>query len=159
MDAVQMLENSHAKVLETVDDLSEPLWDVPDVCGEWSVKDIIAHLASYERVLIDVLKTFQGDEPTPYVLQCFADFDEFNRRQVDTRKYSTAQQAMNDYHEAQLQATSLLEQFPVETVQRVGTMPWYNSERCLADLINNFCTHAQEHCAQIKAFRIKEPGA
>src|SRR5689334_3593718 len=53
MDAVQMLENSHAKVLETVDDLSEPLWDVPGVCGEWSVKDIIAHLASYERVVID----------------------------------------------------------------------------------------------------------
>jgi hypothetical protein len=32
MDAVQMLENSHARVLETLDDLSEPLWDVPGVC-------------------------------------------------------------------------------------------------------------------------------
>jgi hypothetical protein len=153
MDAVRMLENSHAKVLETVDDLSEPLWDVPGVCGEWSVKDIIAHLASYERVAIDVLKTFQGEEPTPYVLRCFADYDEFNKSQVETRKYATAQQVMNEYQEAQVQATSLLEQIPADIAQRVGTMPWYNKERCLTDYIAALYEHTCEHCQMIVQFR------
>jgi uncharacterized damage-inducible protein DinB len=153
MDAVQMLENSHVKVIESVDDLSEPLWDVPGVCGEWSVKDTIAHLAAYERVLIDVLKTFQGDEPTPYILQCFANFDDFNGMQVETRKYSTAQQVINDYNEAQIQTTSLLEQMPADAVQRVGTMPWYNPNRCLADLIGTLYEHTCAHCRQIIQFR------
>jgi hypothetical protein len=153
MNAVQMLENSHAKVIESVDDLPELLWDVPDVCGEWSVKDIIVHLASYERVALDVLKTFQGEEPTPYVLRCFADNDEFNRSQVGTRKYLTAQQAMNEYNEAQIQTTSLLEQIPVDAAQRVGTMPWYNQKRCLTDYIGTLYDHTCEHCQQIISFR------
>src|SRR6059058_4848673 len=153
MDAVQMLENSHAKVLETVDDLSEPRWDVPGVCGEWSVKDIIAHLASYERVAIDVLKTFQGEEPTPYILRYFADYDEFNKAQMEAREYVTAQQVMNEYHEAQVQATSLLEQIPADIVQQVGTMPWYHKERCMADFIGGLYEHTCQHCQQIIQFR------
>lgn len=147
MDAVQILESSHARVLETLDDLSEPLWDVPGVCGEWSVKDIVAHLASYERVVIDVLKTFQGDEPTPYMLRYFVDNDEFNKAQVEARKYLTAQQVMNEYQEAEVQSASLLEQVPADVVQRVGTLPWYDPEHCLKDFIGGsisaqpFCRH------------------
>jgi hypothetical protein len=35
-------------------------------------------------------------------------------------------------------------------------MPWYESQRCLADVINIFYDHACEHCAQISAFRNKQ---
>jgi hypothetical protein len=153
MDAVQILESSHARVLETLDDLSEPLWDVPGVCGEWSVKDIVAHLASYERVVIDVLKTFQGDEPTPYLLRYFADNDEFNKAQVEARKYLTAQQVMNEYQEAEVQSASLLAQIPADVVQRVGTLPWYDPEHCLKDFIGVLYQHTCEHCDQIVQFR------
>lgn len=153
MNTVQMLENSHVKVIEAVDDLAEAAWDKPGACGEWSVKDVIAHLASYERVIIDVLKTFSGDEPTPYVLRFFDDNNEFNNSQVESRKYNTAQQVLNEYNEAQVLSASLLAQIPAAKVQQVGTIPWYNQECCLADFINVAYTHTVEHCDQIIRFR------
>ena len=153
MNTVQLLENSHVRVIEALDDLPEAAWDKPGACGEWSVKDVIAHLASYERVIVDMLKTFSGDEPTPYIQRFLDDNQEFNNSQVESRKYDTAQQVLNEYNEAQVLSASLLTQIPSEKVQQVGTMPWYNSECCLADFIHVAYEHTGEHCDQIIRFR------
>jgi hypothetical protein len=48
----------------------EMAWETPGACGVWSVKDIIAHLASYERVLVDILTTFTGGGSTPALNSC-----------------------------------------------------------------------------------------
>lgn len=53
----------------------------------------------------------------------------------------------------QVQATSLLQQIPEETIQQRGTMPWYKPDYCLADFIDIVYKHTQEHCEQIKSFR------
>ena len=53
MNTSDLLEKGHLMVIQVVDGLPELQWDVPGVCGEWSVKDIVAHLASYERVILD----------------------------------------------------------------------------------------------------------
>ena len=63
MNAVDILKYGHLTVLQTLDGFSESAWDTPGACGVWSVKDVIAHLASYEQVLVDVLTTFLGGGP------------------------------------------------------------------------------------------------
>jgi uncharacterized protein (TIGR03083 family) len=153
MDAIGMLDDSHTKILEAVDDLPEAQWDVPGACGDWSVKDIIAHLASYEHVLLDTINTFFGNEPTQKMIRCFSNFSEFNKAEVGARRYATAQQVVNDYNETQVQTTSLLAQLPAEVIQQKGTLPWYSADSCLADFIGWLCDHAFEHYAQIVRFR------
>ena len=65
------------------------LWEMPGACGVWSCKDIIAHLASFEHVLVDILATFLGSDPTPS-LDLFRDPNgDFNDGQVALRKHST----------------------------------------------------------------------
>ena len=53
MDADDVLRYGHSTVLGAVDGLPSGQWDMPGACGVWSVKDIVAHLASYELLLVD----------------------------------------------------------------------------------------------------------
>ena len=153
MNTSTMLENSNLLVIQAIDGLTETAWDIPGACGEWSVKDIIAHLASYEHVIADVLNTFLDSEPTPYVLRWIKQPTEFNKTEVEARRYQTAQHVEDEYQDMQVQATSLLQQIPEETIQQRGTMPWYKPDDCLADFIDMVYKHTQEHCEQIKSFR------
>ncbi len=50
MNTVDILKNGHLTVLRTVDGLPDHTWEMGGVCGVWSVKDILAHLASFEGV-------------------------------------------------------------------------------------------------------------
>ena len=46
MNAVEILKYAHLTVLQTLDGFPASVWDTPGASGTWSVKDIIAHLAS-----------------------------------------------------------------------------------------------------------------
>ena len=156
MNAAEVLDNSHLMIIQAVDNLPELEWDIPNACGVWSVKDIIAHLTSYEHVLVDIFNTFLGHEPTDYIYKFIHNGAQFNDEEVEKRKYDLAFQVLGEYNDAQVEAVSLLAQIPAEKVAQPGTMPWYGLQRCLADVISIFYDHACEHCAQISAFRSKQ---
>ena len=153
MDTSEMLERSHLTVFQTIDDLPEVEWDIPGACGKWAVKDIIAHLTSYEHVMVDTLNTFLGSAPSANVLKFIKDRAAFNNAEVEARQYHTAQQVEDEYNDTQLQSSGLLAQIPKEIVQQIGTMPWYGSEHSLANFVKMVYEHTREHCDQIVAFR------
>lgn len=96
MNASEQLEKSNLLVIQVVDDLPETAWDMPGVCGNWSVKDIVAHLASYEHIVVEVLSIFQKDQPTPSILKFLDQPDQFNAAEVAARKYETAQHVLDE---------------------------------------------------------------
>lgn len=154
MSATQTLENSHLMVIQALDDLPEPMWDMPGVSGEWSAKDIVAHLTSSELLLIDALQTVHGEKPSPYLLRWVNDLQAFNNEAIEARSYKTAQQVMNDYQDAQVRSTDALSSLPAELLEKKGTLAWYRSgEASIADLVEIFSRHAQQHCQQIVQFR------
>jgi uncharacterized damage-inducible protein DinB len=155
VNATELLDNSHLMVIQALDDLPETEWDIPNVCGEWSIKEIVAHLASYEHALVDALNTFRGAEPTPYIINLLQNGTAFNAQEVEKRRYDTAQHILDEYNDTQVQTTSMLAQIPAEKVSQVGTMPWYHKDRSLDDLITMLYNHTREHCMQITAFRVK----
>ena len=153
MNTRDMLEQSHLLVFKTLEDLPAVAWDMPGACGDWSVKDLVAHLVSYEQVLIDALNTFSGAAPTASLQDFINDPASFDREQVEARKYHTAQQVEDEYQELQLQSSSLLARIPSESVQQPA--PWSGTQQPLADFVQTLCQHVQKHCAQITGFREK----
>jgi uncharacterized damage-inducible protein DinB len=153
MNVTDMLDQSHLQVIQVLDDLPEAAWDIPGACGDWSVKDIIAHLASYERVLIDALNTLSGAEPTTDLRKFIDDPAAFDAAEVEARKYQTAQHVEDEYQELQVQSSALLGQIPADIVWQTGTIPWSRTHQRLADFIQTMCEHTREHCAQIVRFR------
>jgi len=154
MNAVDVLKYGHQTALRAIDGLSEADWETPGACGTWSVKDIIAHLASYEHLLVEILTSFLGGGPTPYLKQFGEVGDAFNDLQVAARKSQTIQEVLAEFNETQAQTMALVAQIPVETLRATGTIPWYGMEYSLEDLIvYMYYGHKREHSAQIAMFR------
>ncbi len=154
MNANDILMYGQGTVLQTIEGLPESAWEIPGACGVWSIKDIIAHLTSYEHTMLDVLSTFVHSGPTPY-LSKFTDPEiNFNDSEVAARKEKTVGEVLGEFNDTHAQVMSLATRIPMETFRQIGTLPWYGMEYALDDLIvYTQYGHKREHSAQIAAFR------
>jgi hypothetical protein len=153
MNAGDILTYGHRTALQAVEGLPDAAWETPGVCGVWSVREIIAHLASYELVLGDVLSGFTGGGPTPH-LDSFRDSGAFNDVQVALRKDRTPRDVLAEYEAAHARVRSRAERIPAGTFRESGTLPWYGAEYALDDfIVYASYGHKREHAAQIAVFR------
>src|SRR5215467_16050997 len=128
MNAVAILKFGQQTVLHTLEEFPEAAVEKPGACEVWSVKDIIAHLASYEQVLVDVLATFGSLQPTPYLNKFTEPGGQFNDTEVDLRKARTMQGVLDEFNDAHAQVMSLATQISPERFRQTGTLPWYGME-------------------------------
>jgi hypothetical protein len=154
MNLADILKYGHQTVVDTVDGLPEDQWEKTGVCGQWSVKDIVAHLASFEHILTDVLNGFLGGGPTPYLERWSS--KTFNDDEVAARRRQTPAQVLAEYTDAYAKNMSLAVKIPAEKCREPGTLPWYGAEYSLDDfVVYTYYGHKREHCAQIKLYRKK----
>jgi hypothetical protein len=154
MNVLDILKYGNLTLLGSVEGLAEPDWEVGGVCGVWSVKDIMAHLASYEHMLAEVLDTFLGAEFGPTLNERARLGNEWNDIQVERRRDKTVSDVLAEYHEIHGRVIELAAQIPKEEYRKNGTIPWYGPEYCLDDLIvYTSYGHKREHSAQIMVYR------
>ncbi len=154
MNAVDILKYGQATVLQSIEGFPEGEWETTGACGVWSVKDIIAHLASYEEVLVDILSAFISKHATPYLDKFTEPGGQFNDSEVERRKRRTVREVLDEFNDAHAQAMSLAEQIRPEVFRQTGTLPWYGMAYSLDDVIvYMYYGHKREHSAQIAAFR------
>jgi hypothetical protein len=154
MNVVDVLKYGHQTVLMTLQDFPEAEWGTSGACGVWSVKDIMAHLASYEHMLIEVLSGFLSGGPTPTLEKMGAGLEQFNTDEVAGRRQRSMADVLAEYNDAHAQVMALAARIPAETYHQNGALPWYGAEYDLDDfIVYSFYGHKREHSAQIAAFR------
>lgn len=162
MNTVDVLKYGHSTVQQAVQNLPDSAWEKDGACGIWSIKDIIAHLASFEQVLKEVLTgivvsethTSTPSAATPYLTNFTAVNVQFNDTEVDARKGKTAMEVLTEYDDTNSQVMSLIAQIPEETRRQNGTIPWYGMKYSIDDfIVYAFYGHKREHCGQIGLFR------
>lgn len=156
MNASDILIYGNRTLMATLADLAEPDWDVGGVCGVWSVKDIIAHLASYEHLMAETLNTFlsNGNGLGPNMSEMAELGPAWNDVQVERRRHMTATEVLAEYEEVHEQVRARAVQIPVATYRQNGTIPWYGPGYCLDDfIVYTSYGHKREHSAQINIFR------
>ncbi len=154
MNSIDILKYGHLTVLATIDDLDAAACEVSGVCGIWSVKQIMAHLASHELVLADVLKSILGGTETPYLDANIAQGVAFNDLEVEQRDGQSYEAIMREYKDAAAKTQALITRVSADQQREIGLLPWYGAEYDLEDLIaySNY-GHKREHCAQINVYR------
>jgi hypothetical protein len=154
MNASTIVHYGHLQLLREFEGLADDEWSVVGVTTRWSLLDLLAHLASYEVFLVDVLRSVLGESPTPTLDRMRANNATFNDIEVAARKGRTPELVMAEYQQAHEVVNELLKRIPVERQRETGTLPWYGNEYSLEDFIvyANY-GHKREHCAQVKTFR------
>ena len=154
MNASDILKYGNGTLQHSISDLSEAQWTATGACGVWSPKDIMAHLASYEYVLVDVLGQFVGIQSKPHLDQMLALGAAFNDDLVAQHSGMSVPAVIAYYNSAHTETMTLIGQIPAEVRQKPGTLPWYGAEYALDDyIVYAFYGHKREHSAQIDAFK------
>ena len=155
MNTLDILQYGHQHVLDSLKGLARLEWETPGVCGIWSVKDVLAHLASFEffRILA-VRQLLEPSIPNPTIIAMLADEITFNDSEVERRQQWSAERTLADYVEASDKTAEFLPHLPPMLLQQNGTLPWYGKAYSLNDFIvyTNY-GHKREHVAQVKRFR------
>jgi hypothetical protein len=154
MDAHAMLEYGHADLLRALDGLPPELWTKSGVTSRWSVKDLVAHLVSYEILLEEALMSVYGPGPWP-TLEAMGR-KTFNAEQVEARASRTPGELLKELNDTHARVMALVDAMPPERLRETGTIPWYGEAYALDDFIvyTNYA-HKREHCAQIRRFRMQ----
>ena len=154
MELSDALSRGHEAVMNVIDEIPEADRNTPGVVGEWSVREIIAHLASHEEVLAEILTTMLSGGPTPGLDMMNEDSLHFNHYQVEMRKDKSSAEVLAEYKDWHEKVMSLIAQIPKEMHRSPdNTLPWQGVECTLEELViyTNYA-HKREHSAQLGVF-------
>lgn len=155
MNAEDVLKYGHNLVLEQVDGLPTEQWYTQGVCGWWSVRDILGHLASYEQLYFEAFNHILNPKDEMPILdrRGALDGDKFNKEQVARRQNYKPREVLAEYSEWQEKLREVVGKIPVEKRREAGLFPWYGEEYDLEDIVcYSVYAHKREHGAQMAVF-------
>ena len=155
MNAQDILKYGDSFLLDSLRNIPLDAWETEGVCGVWSVKDIMAHLISYENMLTDILSGFLGSTQMTALQSMFDQGPQkFNDSEVAARRGNSPADVLAEYKAAQACNMELAAQVSPEVYRQVGSLPWYGSEYALDDyIVYSFYGHKREHGAQINIYK------
>ena len=150
-DALAELAHTRAELLAAIGGLGEAALDRKGVVGEWSVKNVLAHIAAWEAWVVEALpaRMTTGTTP-PDFRQRAEDEDRFNAEEVAEREELTPDEQLMELERTRaellayvsgLDAAALARKHPWDTWE--GTLPEYLRE-ALRD-------HEAEHAEVLRA--------
>jgi hypothetical protein len=154
MNAKDILFYGNRTMMQTLSGVPAAERETRDVCGWWSTKHIVAHLASFEWFLVDALSAFGGGEPTGAMERMARLGNQgFNDYEVEQRAGNSYAAVLAEYNQAHNRTLEQVAQIPAETLREAGRIPWYGMEYALDDLIvYQYYGHKREHMAQVGVF-------
>jgi uncharacterized protein (TIGR03083 family) len=157
MNANDVLKYGHDTVIQAIDGLTDAQWRAPGVCGVWTAKDVVAHLAAVELLIVEVLTTQVGGGPTPYLDAFKRKEPDLNDKEVARRRDWPVERTVAEYTDAAKRAMDLAARIPADVFRRTGTLSWYGEEYSLDDFVVYFSYgHKTEHAAQIAVLRDRD---
>lgn len=136
LEILQDVSKSWLELLRALRGLSDTQMTQPGVVEQWSVKDLMAHISSWERELIGVLDRLEhGEEPGD---SDWAGIDAFNAEQTQLSAQRSLDDIRDDFEETHADLMAMLEVTPVLTRELVK---------------GDTYEHYAEHAAQIRQWR------
>ncbi len=79
IDLTETIQQEWQKLANHLSKIPAAKWEIPYSPENWSVKDILAHIAAWEQVAIDILAAVRTKSPLPdRISTIFKDIDLFN---------------------------------------------------------------------------------
>lgn len=131
--------------------LNETQMVAPGAMGEWSVKDILAHLSAWEKYLLDRLGFVMTRQPPQYpVMVSIQDVDCFNAQVFVDNKERSLNSVMLEFRSLYHGVKTVLEAMDDELLHKPYDYDWPDDGLNLLQLIRaNTTDHFKEHFAAI----------
>ncbi len=137
---LQRIDEKWRELLETLDDIPEDRLEEPGACGEWSVKNLMGHLAFWDGIAIGKIERALAGQPDEDV-----EFQPLNEADHEARRGRTLAEERTAMHQAHAAAVERLED--VAGIEAAAL-----DEAISADTYD----HYAEHIADIRSWRQRE---
>lgn len=150
-DTVTALAAERAALLAAVSQYDDAAQDRKGVVGEWSLKNVLAHLAAQERIVAATTPKRLRTRAMPAVIAAInADAERWNAEHVAAAERLTPAEQRADLADARATLVEMIRALGDETLARPN--PWPGWQGTLAEyLIAAIAGHEREHCEAIEA--------
>lgn len=144
-ELLALMATSRARLLATIDGLSPEAMVQPGAAGDWSVKDVLAHIAAWQSRLVRLLFQLPRQAKPQWDAR---DVDGINAQIYDQQKDRALDLVLADFHGVYEQVRLRVAGLDEATLQRrIGQVTLAQIIRANAD------EHDDEHAAQLAAWR------
>ena len=147
------LEESREKFMEAIEGLSEEDMLRPEMAGEWTLKDLLAHLTMWEAELVKLLwQVHQGIKPTSIQFSN-VEVDQQNAHWYQQNKDRPLEQVLSDFHGVRPQTMRRVESFLDRDLNNPKRYDWLDGTPLWQWIATDTFEHEAEHTAQVQAWR------
>jgi hypothetical protein len=131
---IERLQTERYRLERNPDGLSQEEMVKPGVVGEWSVKDVLVHLADWEAHMPVWMEAARRSEPVAEIELGlnWKQFDEFNQRIFERHRDQSLEDVLNYFHTTHEQFMAMVEAMPEDEMlargryKFIGTGAVYN---------------------------------
>ncbi len=140
------LSDSHSELEQTLEGLDLELVIHPDT--DWRIRDILGHIASWDRVLIHAIETFlEGSE---YVIPgMVGDETDYNAQKVIEQKNLSTSEILKEWNLSRIDFIAAVQQIPPEKFFDELAFPWGDERGSISFMIEYMIEHNGEHQEEI----------
>ena len=151
-ELIQKIESEWNNLQASLDGLTEEQMHRPGVVGEWTIKDILAHLTAWQTRLITTL--FKAEKGfTPDTTESGQTVDQMNAKFYREMKDRSFDQVWDDLDSSYHQLLSRLAGWKEKDLFDPGRFKWMKGEPFAAYIAGDSYEHYAEHAAQIREWR------
>ena len=162
MNIQELQKLGHEFILDALTGLSSANGDEL-VCGTWTLKDVIGHLATFELLRLEFVQSYWDNAlnlSTP-ILAMMQELgsSKFNDTQANRRKSEAYDDIIKEYVDSCNKVMELIMQVPVKMLKQKGMFTWYYPQLDGEDfLIHSGFAHKLEHGGQINILKTRLTG-
>ena len=155
-DALAELGRTRAELLAAISGLDEAALDRKGVIGDWSIKNVLAHIAAWEAWVVEALPPRMTTGATPEDFrQRAADEDRFNAEEVAEREELTPDEQLMELERTRAELLAYLRGLDAAALERKH--PWDSWEGTLPEyLLEALRDHEAEHVDVLRAAALNE---
>ncbi len=154
-ELVAALESGRTEFLKIIEGLPEEKMLEPGVVGDWSVKDILAHLSRWEAELVTLLfQAQQGDKPTTAHMNDIS-VDELNAQWHAQTQDRPLDRVMVDWQGVRKQTIRRVEALADRDLNNPKRFDWLDGRPLVDWIASDSTKHEAEHAEQIRAWRAR----
>ncbi len=143
------LTQERATVLQAIEFMPEEELVRRPVFGDWSAKDVLGHLASWEEEFIGRIERFARGEPPASLGVSLHDW---NGQQARRKWDWTLAQVMENLIATRRRLLALVVSLSDEVFSRPGPPP-YRDESYVPSILNAIATHDRKHWDDLMAYK------
>lgn len=128
---IEAIRDERRKWQELVDEVGQDRMDVPGAAGDWTFKDVAAHISFWNEELLNTLERTVDRSVEPYVRPWPEELfepDGINEWAHQQSRDRSAEDVLSEADSVFVRLQSVAEQMPEETLNSVDMFDWQGGE-------------------------------